>query len=168
MNKNNIILTGFMGTGKTTVGILLAENLGYDFVDTDQLIEKKSGMSIPAFFEQKGEIAFRAMERVVAKELAARTSTVISTGGAFMLDPVNAEIAGKTSKVFCLVATPDEILKRVFSDFHNNRPLLQGDNPRERIIELLGQRQKGYAQFTQIITTNKSPLQIVQDLMRFL
>lgn len=168
MNKNNIILTGFMGTGKTTVGILLAEKLGYDFVDTDKIIEKKSGMSIPEFFKQKGDIAFRAMEHIVAKELATRNSTVISTGGRFMLDPFNAEIVGKTGRIICLVATTDEILKRVSDDSNSSRPLLQGENPRERIVELLRQRQEGYAQFTQITTTDRTPVQIVRDITRLL
>ncbi len=168
MGDKNIILTGFMGTGKTTVGILLAEKLGYDFVDTDQLVEQESGLSIPAFFKQKGDISFRAMERVVAKKLGSLKSTVISTGGRFMLDPVNAEIVGKTGKIFCLVATPEEIFKRVTRDPNGERPLLQGENPMERIVELLRQRQEGYAQFSQLITTGKTPSQIVQDLMRLL
>ncbi len=168
MEKKNIILTGFMGTGKTTVGVLLAERLGYDFVDTDKLIEEKSGLSIPAFFKEKGDIAFRAMERTVAKELKRLSTTVISTGGRFMLDPVNADTIGNSVRIFCLVATPDEILKRVTSDPHTKRPLLEGENPRERIVKLLQQRQEGYAQFTQVVTTGKTPLQIVQDLMPLL
>lgn len=168
MGQENIILTGFMGTGKTTVGTLLAKNLGYGFVDTDQLIEEKCGMSVPAFFKRKGETAFREMERGVAKELGEQSSLVISTGGGFMLDPVNAEIVGKTGKVFCLVATPEEILNRISEDSGADRPLLQGKNPRERIVELLKERQEGYTQFLQLITSHKTPLQIVEQLIQLL
>jgi len=168
MERKNIILTGFMGTGKTTVGTLLAQKLGYIFVDTDQFIERKCGMSIPAFFREKGESLFREMENSVARELAEKNSLVISTGGRFMLDPANAAILGKTGPVFCLVATPDEILERVSRDPGTDRPLLQVDNPRERIIELMKERQKGYEQFLQLMTSGKTPSEIVQDLIQHL
>ncbi len=167
MGQENIILTGFMGTGKTTIGTLLAKKLGYGFVDTDQLIEKECGMSIPTFFKSKGEPAFRQMERDVAKKLGAQSSLVISTGGGFMLDRVNAEILTKTGKVFCLVATPEEILNRISGDSGVDRPLLQGENPGKRIVELLQERQEGYAQFSQFITSHKTPLQIVEELIQF-
>ncbi len=83
----NVVLTGFMATGKTTVGRLLAERLGYEFVDTDQLIEQRHG-PIPAIFRESGEGEFRRLERSVADELAARRQLVISTGGRLLLDAV--------------------------------------------------------------------------------
>jgi len=162
-DKQNIILTGFMATGKTSVGRTLASQLGYDFVDTDQLIETRIGMSIAEFFQKKGETAFREMEAALARELAGRRGLVISTGGRFMLDGDNAAILGKTGRVFCLVATPEEILKRAESDSHV-RPLLQVPNPLEHIVELLQQRKKGYGQFPQLVTSERSPENVAQGL----
>lgn len=168
MGGENVILTGFMGTGKTTVGSLLAKNLNYEFVDTDRLIEKQCAMSIPAFFKEEGEAAFRKKETEVATKLAELNSLVISTGGGFMLNPVNAELLEKTGRIFCLVATPDEIVQRILQDSVDERPLLQVNNPRKRIIELLRQRREGYAQFPQLTTSGKTPSQIVQDIIALL
>ena len=162
-DKKNIILTGFMGTGKTTVGKKLAQKLGYQFVDTDHLIEDKIGMTIAEYFKVEGEDAFRKQESLLAHELAKRQRHVISTGGRFMLDPGNAEVLAKTGSVFCLVASPEEILARVKQD-GETRPLLQDDNPLEKIIELLEQRKEGYGQFTQVFTSDKDPDTIVADL----
>ncbi len=161
--QKNVILTGFMGTGKTTVGKKLAQKLGYQFVDTDHLIEERIGMTIAEYFKVEGEAAFRRQESMLAHELAERTGHVISTGGRFMLDPGNAEAISKTGRVFCLVATPEEILKRVSKDAHV-RPLLQGDNPLEKIVELLQQRKEGYGQFPQFVTSAKDSDAIANDL----
>jgi len=163
-NKNNIILTGFMATGKTTVGRTLAAQLGYDFVDTDVLIEARIGMTIAEFFKKKGEAAFRKIEAELAQELADRRGLVIATGGRFMLDPENARALVRTGRVFCLVATPEEILERAGSDSHI-RPLLQVPNPLEHIVELLQQRKKGYGQFPQFVTSEKSPESVAGDLV---
>ena len=107
MKKDNIVLTGFMGTGKTTVGQLLAQQLDYKFVDTDVLIQERTGKSIPEIFEEKGEAAFREMEAALACELAARQGIVISTGGRMMLDSANAATLSSSGRVICLVATPE-------------------------------------------------------------
>ena len=151
-----------MATGKTTVGRNLASQLGYEFVDTDQLIESRIGMTIAEFFREKGEAAFRRMEADLAQELADRRGLVIATGGRFMLDPDNARALVKTGRVFCLVATPEEILERAESDSHV-RPLLQVSNPLEHIVELLGQRKKGYGQFPQFVTSEKSPEKVIDS-----
>jgi shikimate kinase / 3-dehydroquinate synthase len=166
MSKANVILTGFMGTGKTTVGRTLADQLGYDFVDTDQLIESRIGMSIANFFREQGEPAFRALESEIVKELAERSGVVISTGGRLMLDAANAAALSKTGRVFCLVATPEEILQRVSNDTHE-RPLLQVPNPLENIVELLQEREKGYRRFSQFKTSEKLPLTIASELAEF-
>lgn len=163
-DSKNIILTGFMATGKTTVGRTLASQLGYDFVDTDQLIESKIGMTIAEFFKVKGENAFRKMEADLARELADKNGLVIATGGRFMLDGDNAAVLGKTGRVFCLVATPEEILERAESDSHV-RPLLLVPNPLEHIIELLQQRKQGYGQFPQFATSEKRPETVAEDLV---
>ncbi len=160
----NIILTGFMATGKTTVGRTLAAQLGYEFVDTDEIIESRIGMTIAEFFKVRGEAAFRKMETDLAQELANRSGLVIATGGRFMLDPNNARALVKTGRVFCLVATPEEILQRAESDGHV-RPLLQVPNPLEHILELLDQRKKGYGSFPQFVTSEKSPDTVAKDLV---
>ncbi len=166
-DKKNIILTGFMATGKTSVGRTLASHLGYDFVDTDELIESRIGMTIAELFQEKGEAAFRKMEADLARELAGRSGLVIATGGRFMLDGDNAATLGKAGRVFCLVATPEEILKRVENDSHV-RPLLQVPDPLEHIVELLQQRKKGYGEFFQFVTSEKSPETVAEDLMGIL
>ncbi len=162
--KENIIMTGFMGTGKTTVGKLLAGELGYTFVDTDELIVSRHGKSIAEIFREKGELEFRRIESEVAKELAKEKGLVISTGGRMMLDPVNADELEKSGRVFCLIATPEEIIDRVHSDETVERPLLQVSNPIERVVELLDQRKEGYNRFAQMVTSEKSPIEVMKNL----
>ena len=166
-NKKNIILTGFMATGKTSVGRTLASRIGYDFVDTDQLIESRIGMTIAEYFQVKGEAAFRKIESDLARELSDKSGLVISTGGRFMLDGDNAAKLSKSGRVFCLVATPEEILKRAEGDGHV-RPLLQVPNPLEHIVELLQQRKQGYGQFPQFVTSEKSPENVAEYLAGFI
>jgi 3-dehydroquinate synthase len=154
-----------MGTGKTTVGRLLAKKLGYEFVDTDELIQERLGLSIEEVFLQHGEAAFRQMEAEVALELGNRAGVVVSTGGRLMLDPVNVSALSRFGRVFCLVATPDEILSRLEEDKAHPRPLLQVPDPEERIVELLQEREQGYARFPQVATNDKRPSDIIGDLI---
>jgi len=161
----NIILTGFMGTGKTTVGKLLAKQLDYQFVDTDELIEKRAGLSIKNIFHQMGEATFRQMETAVAQELARREGLVISTGGRMMLDPANVAALSQNGRFFCLVATPEEILARLEQDTEHPRPLLEVSNPGERIVELFQQRERGYQRFPQVMTNDKQPVEVTKDLL---
>jgi 3-dehydroquinate synthase len=165
MSKPNIILTGFMATGKTTVGRLLAEQLGYAFVDTDELIESRSGQTILEIFREKGEAAFRKMERAIAEELADKEGLVISTGGRLILDTANAEALTKRGRVFCLIATPEEILARAKRDTSVRRPLLEVPNPIERIVELIQQREEGYSRFPQLETSGRLPDEVSKDLL---
>jgi len=167
-NNINIVLTGFMGTGKTTVGKLLAKKLQRDFIDTDQLIEERQGLTIPEIFANQGEAAFRRMEAAIAGELGKRQGLVISTGGRLMLDPANVKALSRKGHVFCLVATPEQILSRVAKDTDNHRPLLDGANPDERIAALLQERKKGYERFLTLDTGNKQPADIVEDILKIL
>ena len=116
-HRKNIILTGFMGTGKTTVGKLLAQRLGYRFVDTDELIQARQKRSIPEIFTESGEAAFRAMEREIAPELAAQEGLIISTGGGMMLDPANIVALAQKGQIFLLGGDS----RRNFSP-HDERP----------------------------------------------
>lgn len=167
MKKPNIILTGFMGTGKTTIGKRLAAQLDYDFIDTDDLIEARAGRSIPEIFKDLGETAFREMEAAIVREIAGMQGQVISTGGRLMLDADNAAALTETGRVFCLIATPEEILDRVTRDTTSERPLLAVDNPMERIVELMDQRKDGYGQFPQMVTSEKTPDEVTKTLVGF-
>ena len=163
-DSRNIVLTGFMGTGKTTVGRLLAEELGYEFVDTDVVIEERHG-KIADVFRTVGEEAFRSIERELAAELADRVRLVISTGGRMMLDPQNVANLSRNGRVFCLVATPDEIVDRVTNDPSPiERPLLAVPDPRQRIVELLAERSPDYRRFAQLTTDAVSPQSVASDL----
>lgn len=168
MEKANIILTGFMGTGKTTVGKLLAQQLGFAFVDTDELIQERTGKTIPEIFEERGEAAFRRLEAELARELANRRGVVISTGGRLMLDPDNAAALTRTGRVFCLVATPEEILARVAQDAGTERPLLATPDPMKRIVDLMQERQEDYGRFPQMLTSRKSPDVVSKNLIGIL
>lgn len=167
-DNKNIVLTGFMGTGKTTIGKLLAKNLHRGFVDTDHLIEERQGMTIPEIFANLGESAFRNMEADIARELGQREGLVISTGGRMMLDPANVAALSSNGRVFCLVATPQEILSRLEKDKNNRRPLLDVPNPSEQIVELLQARKKGYQRFLRLVTNNKNPSDIAENLIQFM
>jgi shikimate kinase len=163
-DPGNVVLTGFMGTGKTTVGRLLAERLGYEFVDTDQLIEQRHG-PIPGIFRESGEGEFRRLERSVAAELAGRRQLVISTGGRLLLDAVNAARLAATGEVFCLTASVDTLMARVAGDDRAvERPLLSGDDVRVRITELLAERAEAYARFEQLDTEGRTPADLAAEI----
>ena len=162
--RRNVVLTGFMGTGKTTVGRLLAADLDYEFVDTDVLIEQRHG-PIAQIFATRGEAGFRRIERDLAAELASRTGLVISTGGRMMLDPANVRALSANGRVFCLVATPDEVFERIVDDRSPmERPLLQVPDPRQRIVELMAERGPGYRRFPQLVTDARTPHEVTRDL----
>ncbi|HMO05009.1 MAG TPA: shikimate kinase [Kiritimatiellia bacterium] len=141
-NHPNLVLVGFMGTGKSSAGRILAERLGMTFLDMDDEIVRREGRSIPDIFRDSGEPAFRALERALVVELAGQTGYVVSTGGGIVLNPDNVRDFARTGRVFCLHATPEAILKRVEHD--TNRPLLQGGDKLARISELLAKRQALY------------------------
>lgn len=164
MADRNVVLTGFMGTGKTTVGRVLAELLGYQFVDTDRVIETQHG-AIPAIFAEQGERAFRRYERDTAEELAARRGQVIATGGRMMIDAVNAEHLSATGDVFCLVASVDTIFERVAPDGDvGARPMLAGDDPRATVERLLAERAPAYAAFRAVDTDGREPADIAAEI----
>lgn len=168
MKRPNIILTGFMGSGKTTVGKLLARQLEYAFVDTDRLIEERAGMRVQEIFTTAGEPTFRRLEVEVAVELGAGEGMVIATGGGLMLHPASVRALEASGAVFCLAARPEEILRRV-SRGSQVRPLLDTPDPLARIVELINEREKGYSRFTQIGTSGKSPKEVTEDILaRFL
>jgi shikimate kinase / 3-dehydroquinate synthase len=158
-----IILTGFMGTGKSSVGRLLAQQTGRGFVDSDEWIEARTGRTIAQIFAQQGEAVFRRLEAEAAVELATEQDLVVATGGRLMLDPANALDLSRDAYVFCLTATPEEILARLSHDLAR-RPLLDVPQPEARIRQLLDDRAERYGRFRQISTSGKRVEEIVVEI----
>ena len=159
----NVVLTGFMGTGKTTVGRILSALLDMAFVDTDAVIEERHG-SIPEIFADLGEAAFRMFERNIAAEFGANDGLVIATGGRLMLDADARASLETNGQVFCLAADVDELISRLVAAA-NDRPLLDVDDPARVIRSLLTERASQYAAFEQVDTTDRSPEAIASDIV---
>lgn len=160
----NLALIGFMGTGKSSVGRLVAEQLHFDYLDTDEMIQSRTGRTIVDIFEQDGEAAFRKLEQQIVRELAARKRTVISTGGG--LPAVAANLAGLKAHALtvCLWASPEKIWERVRNQTH--RPLLSGPNPRLKIAELLAAREPFYRLADVLINTDlRSAREVAQQVV---
>jgi shikimate kinase len=150
--KKNIVLTGFMGTGKTTVGKILAKKLGMSFVDVDELIEKTAGLKISEVFARFGEAYFRDIETEIIKSITKNFSQVIATGGGAVLRDENLNALKSNGVVFCLTASEELIFDRIKDN--NERPLLQVENPKEKIRELLAKRMPRYMMADFIINTD--------------
>lgn len=150
----NIVLVGFMGSGKTTVGKLISQQTGMPLLDMDALIEERAGKSINAIFAEDGEARFRAYERELAAELAQTEGNIISTGGGIVLNPDNLADFEKTGLVVCLLADAETVLERVKHD--STRPLLAGDKE-QKIIELLESRKPLYEAIPHRIDTSGRP-----------
>ncbi len=163
----NIALVGFMGTGKTYVGRALAGKLGVEFVDSDDVIEERSGMKISAIFEQFGEQYFRELEKKAIKELSERDGLVIACGGGVVLNQENVDNLKRNGIVICLTATPEAIYRRVKDESH--RPLLQVEDPMGKIKELLERRAKYYAQADYTIDASEMSIdENVEEIERIL
>lgn len=155
----NIILTGFMGTGKTTVGELVADTIGWHFVDMDDEIVERIGRSIPQIFADEGEAGFRRYERIICQSLAARDSQVIATGGGALVDPANRALMIQSGMVICLNAAPEALRERLGDG--SGRPLAPNWEA------LLQQRQAAYAEIPyQIETTELTPEQVAEKVVR--
>ncbi len=164
--SRSVVLTGFMATGKSTVGRQLAARLRYGFVDTDRLIEERFG-PVPEIFRSQGEERFRAIERELASELAALPALVIATGGGMLVDSAVADVfIGAGSLVVSLVADVDTIYQRVGGErAGERRPMLAVANPRQRIAELVAERESAYARFPQVRTDTNSSARIVDEIV---
>ncbi len=140
----NIVLIGFMGCGKSTIGRKLQQMLGYPLVDTDHLIEEKAGMPVAAIFSRHGEGLFRQLESAVLHELAAPHAPrrIVATGGGIVGRKQNRKLLQQLGFVVWLQAPVDVILER--TGRNRDRPLLQTENPREKVETLLAQRTPWY------------------------
>lgn len=161
-----VVLTGFMGTGKTEVGRRLARATSRAFVDTDNLVEVAAGRSIPEIFATEGEAAFRAREREAVRQAMAVPDAVVATGGGALLDPESRRALLAAGPVVCLTATPEEILRRVGEA--SDRPLLAGADRDERLARiraLLDARETSYRLAThRIDTTGRSVDDVVGEI----
>ena len=152
-----------MGTGKTAVGQSLAKKLDRKFIETDSLIERKAGKSIPEIFQHDGEIAFRELEIKVTKEAATMKNVVIACGGGVILNKINIDRLRESSGIVYLTASPGVILKRV-SNEAGQRPLLEVANPIQTIRELLKFRKPFYERAADVtIDTSKLDINAVAE-----
>lgn len=155
----NIVLTGFMGTGKTAVGRVVARILGREFIDMDTLIADCAENTIPRIFAEDGEAVFRRMEKELCRELSGREDLVIATGGGALVDPENRKLLEKNGTVVCLTCEVDELLRRVSGESH--RPLLFVADPRGKIERLLAERAPAYGKIPWRIDTTGLPVEEV-------
>ncbi len=142
MNSKNVVLIGFMGTGKSSVGKALAKLLGRTWVDIDQMVEKESGKKISEIFEAQGEAAFRKLEKEAVRELSEKDELVITTGGGAVVDVENFEMLQKNAVMIALFASPETVFSRVKDSRH--RPLLQTPDVLGEIERLMALRLPTY------------------------
>lgn len=161
------VLAGFMGTGKTVVGRLLADRLRLTHLETDDLIEQAQGRSIPDIFAQEGEVAFRDYEAEAIRHAAARDGVVISTGGGALLREENRRVLAEAGPIFCLRASAATIYERTRRS--NYRPLLQKPDPQAEIERLLAARAAAYAQADYAVDTDGlTEAQVAEAIVRLL
>lgn len=161
----SIALIGFMGCGKSSVGRLVAGRLGFEFVDTDVLIEEQARQRIPEIFATRGEAAFRALERVSVAGLEGRERLVIATGGGVGANPELQALLKRHALVVWLWASAESIWRRV--RHQNHRPLLQVTDPQSRIRELLAERQPVYRQADVLINAEfRRPGEVADQVIK--
>ncbi len=164
MSQRCVTLVGPMGSGKSAVGRALAELLGYDFVDTDDLIVRRTGKTIPQIFEEHGETGFRALESEVILTLEGSLSRVIATGGGAVIDPQNRQVFRRIGHTVYLKASPRELYQRIKNDA--NRPLIANSpNPRKEIERILLDREPFYKKADITVETDDLSVAEVADYL---
>ena len=158
---NSIILTGFMGTGKSTIGRRLGHRLGFRFVDMDGLLEARQGRLIREIFEAEGEAHFRQLEADLCRELAGWRRCVVATGGGALVNPDNLAAFAARNLVICLDCDPEELWLRLAQA--RNRPMLDSHDRKQRLLDLLQQRQPAYARIEQHIDTTRRTIEAVVE-----
>lgn len=168
MQTRNYILVGPMGAGKSTIGRLLAKELGLPFKDSDKEIEERTGASIPLIFDVEGEAGFRDREQAVIAELCEQQGLVLATGGGAVLRAENRQAMSQGAVVIYLHASVEHQLARTARD--RNRPLLQTENPDQVLTHLLALRDPLYREIATLIieTDTRPPRMVVQEIMQFL
>jgi shikimate kinase len=161
---HNLALVGFMGTGKSSVGRIIADALQFEFVDTDVLIEAQSGQTVSDIFAKAGEPVFRQLEEQIVGQLVSRQKIVISTGGGLVMNPCNLTSLKTHALVICLWASAETIWERVRSQTH--RPLLQTPDPLAKIQQMLAERGPIYRKADVLIHTGlRSPREVALQVV---
>ncbi|MDP8298637.1 MAG: shikimate kinase [Candidatus Tantalella remota] len=155
----NIVLIGFMGTGKTMLAKALADDLGMKYVSIDDIIVEEEGRPISEIFETEGEPHFRELEKSVVKKVSEASDQIIDTGGGVVLAPENLENLSKNGTVICLWADPEVIYERTKN--HGHRPLLNVEDPLAKIRELLEYRRPFYEKAECHIDTTDFSIDII-------
>jgi len=164
----NLVLIGFMGTGKSTIGSRLAQRLGREFVDMDREIEALNGMSVVDLFKHYGELRFRSEERLMANKLGQREDIVIATGGGTVINEDNTAVLSENGILICLDADPEDIFARV-NRKKGTRPLLKNDISLNDIKHLLQEREDCYkCACIRVNTSAKDFDTVVGEIMRAL
>lgn len=168
MSRSSVILVGPMGAGKSTIGRLLAAKLGFGFLDTDQVIEERTGADIAWIFDVEGESGFRDRESQALSDVVLVADAVIATGGGIVLRPENQELLEAHSAVIYLKASISQLIARTAKD--KKRPLLQVDDPEQKIRALVEEREPLYQRVaTHIVSTDgHSPRSTVQSIVKLL
>ena len=161
----SLFLTGPMGAGKSTIGRQLARKLGLEFHDSDHEIEQRTGVDIPLIFEIEGEAGFRKREKAVIEELTRLPGIVLATGGGAILDPDNRKSLSTRGRVIYLHTSVSQQLKRTARD--RNRPLLQTEDPRRRLEELMQVREPLYREIADLVinTDGKHVRDVVREIL---
>ncbi|MCL6477026.1 MAG: shikimate kinase [Peptococcaceae bacterium] len=165
----NIVLAGFMGTGKTTVGRILAHRLGLRFIDTDEEIERVTGKTVSYIINRYGLIRFRSEESLLIKKLSLAEGLVIATGGGAVLDPDNVAALKKNGVVVLIRSSPEVVSRRVKSG--RKRPLLAGaDDLTRRIEELMAEREEAYSKSAdlEVFSEVESREEVADKIIRLL
>lgn len=165
MNYKRVIITGFMGTGKTTVGKIVAAKLKWLFFDTDSLAETTEGITVAEIFSKKGESHFRNVEKRCLEGLVSMSEVVIATGGGTLLNPENLAMANQDAALICLWVSEDELRKRLHKN--KSRPLLKSGI--SSALDLLKERDPQYRQMgLQVDTTGLTPLEVSGKILSLL
>jgi shikimate kinase len=154
MGSGNLFLVGMMGAGKTTLGKALAQRLRREFVDTDRLLVERTGVPVATVFEIEGEDGFRRRESALLAEICARDHSVVATGGGVVLDEGNRRLMRESGTVIYLKARVESLWERTRHD--SSRPLLATPNPRERLAEILDERDPLYREAAHVIVETGS------------
>ena len=164
MQKPNIILVGLMAVGKSTVGRLLAQSLGFVFYDSDQVIEERAGASISWIFDVEGEVGFRDREEHVLDDLTQQQGIVLATGGGAVLRPANRKVLANRGIVVHLDSPLDRLVQRTRRD--RKRPLLQQGNPRATLARLQNEREPLYREIAdyRFVTDRQGPKALARQI----